>query len=125
VRQNPVKQKDISKYMLVKVWTELSTGRYATLVAKIFDQKDDIMKIRYLSPTSKYINGYKIFKYEDELYEIDDESVVEYLDDFDETDLGYKPIDDGGFIKQDSDSDYVPTESSDDDDNDSDNYVDE
>jgi hypothetical protein len=111
--------------MLVKVWTELSTGRYATLVAKIFDQKDDIMKIRYLSPTSKYINGYKIFKYEDELYEIDDESVVEYLDDFDETDLGYKPIDDGGFIKQDSDSDYVPTESSDDDDNDSDNYVDE
>jgi hypothetical protein len=109
--------------MLVKVWTELPNGRYATLLAKVYEHTGDTMTINYLSPTGSKKHGYTVYKYEKESYEVDDDSIIEYLEDMDETDIGYKKIEEG-YIKYTSDSDYVPSESEPDSD-DEDNYVEE
>jgi len=107
------------------VWTELPTGRYATLVAKIAEHSGDSMKIQYLSPTITRRNGQVVYNYEDVMYDITDESVTEYMDDMDETDLGYKRVDEG-FVKYSSDSDYIPTDDESTSSSDSeDNYIDE
>lgn len=117
--------------MLIKVLTELPSGKTTALVARIFEEKGDVFLIRYLSPTEDRDHGCVIYRYEDNTYEIDDDSITSYLGTDDETDIGFRKIDDG-FIRCDSDSDYVPssdeeTESEDDQDDESDpeSYVDD
>lgn len=108
---------------LIKVWTELDDGECCSLPAKIISRKSNgtVMVIRYLSVTeNKDSQNRKIYKYEDETYEITDESVSEYLDSDSELDFGFQQISEDEFVKyeSDSDEDYVPSddESEDDDD---------
>ncbi len=68
------------------------------------------MSIRYLSPTDDRDHGCVVWRYEDMVYEIDDDSVMEYTGTDDECDIGFKRTSDGGFLKYDSDSDYVPSD---------------
>jgi hypothetical protein len=96
--------------MILKVWTMLPSGKTTSLIAKIFEQKGDQMTIRYLSPTDDRDHGCIVWRYEDQVYEIDDDSVMEYTGTDDEGDIGFKKTNDGGFIKYDSDSDYVPSD---------------
>lgn len=118
---------------LIKVWTELDDGKCCSLPAKIIQKKGSTMTIRYLSPTEmKDSQNRKIYKYEDETYEITDESVSEYMDSDSELDFGFQQISDDEFVKYDSDSDedYVPSEddedsSSDSDDDDSQSFTEE
>lgn len=110
--------------MLVKVWTELPTGN-KSLLAKIIDTNDTIMTIQYLSPTDDRDHGRIVYKYEDQTYDIDDDYITEYIGSTDETDVGFFKVDDG-FVRYESDSDYVPSdESGDDTDNDEGDYEDE
>jgi hypothetical protein len=116
--------------MLIKVLTELPSGKTTALVARIFDTKDDIFTIRYLSPSEDRDHGCIVYRYEDQTYEIDDDSITSYLGTDDETDIGFKRTQDDGFVRCDSDSDYVPsseedTESEQEVESDQDSYVDE
>lgn len=101
---------------LVRVWTDVGARKPAALLAKIIEKDGVILTIRYLSESDDHI-----WRYEEDTYEIDDDSVAEYLKTDNEEDVGFLKHEDG-FIKTDSDDDYVPssegesdTESSDED----------
>jgi hypothetical protein len=90
---------------LVRVWTDVGQKKPKALLAKIFKKKGGIYTIRYLSALPE---NAKVFKYEDDEYEVDDESISEWLETDLETDLGFDTQEDGTYAKVDSDSDYEP-----------------
>lgn len=98
---------------LVRVFTDTGGLKPVNLLAKIFDVKggdETTFFIRYLSPTDDTMHGKKIYRYEEETYQVTDESISEYMNTDDESDLGFQQLPCGGFICADSDSDYVPEE---------------
>jgi hypothetical protein len=94
---------------LVRVWTDVGSRKPVPLLAKIVEENGVIFTIRYLSESDD-----KIWRYEEDTYEVDDESIAEYLKTSDECDVGFAPYDDG-FIKVENDDDYVPSEDEDED----------
>lgn len=103
----------------LKVWTELDDGKFRSLPAKVVSQNGKFFTIQYLSPTSKKTsNNKRIFNYEEDTYQITDESIVQQVDS--ELTLGFEETSPGDFIKFDmreedtSDEDYVPSSSDDD-----------
>jgi len=90
---------------LVRVWTDVGARKPLPLLAKIVEKDGVILIIRYLSENK--IDG--IWRYEDETYEVEDcpESIAEYLKTDNEENIGFKLVDDG-FVKMESDDDYVP-----------------
>lgn len=108
---------------LVKVWTEVDDGKCQSLPAKIVSTKGTVLTIRYLSATEKKdAKNRRIYQYEEETYEVTDDSITEYLNSDTELDFGFEEISSGNFVKcdsdddSDSDEDYVPSSESDDDD---------
>ena len=89
---------------LVRVWTDVGSRKPVPLIAKIVEENGVIFTIRYLSESDD-----KIWRYEEDVYEIDNDSIAEYLKTSDEQDIGFRPYEDG-FIKVESDDDYVPSE---------------
>lgn len=103
---------------LIKVWTELDDGKCRSLPAKIVSKKGNVFTIKYLSVTNrKTRTGKKIYMYEDETYEVTDDSITEYLESESELDLGFEQAAECEFVKYDSDSDddYIPSSEGDDD----------
>jgi hypothetical protein len=98
---------------LVRVWTDVGSRKPVPLLAKIVEENGCIFTIRYLSESDD-----KIWRYEDDTYEIDNDSISEYLKTSDEQDAGFKQFDDG-FIKVESDDDYVPSDEDEETDDDS------
>lgn len=98
---------------LVRVWTDVGSRKPVALLAKIVDENGVIFTIRYLSECDD-----KVWRYEDDTYEIDNDSIAEYLGTGDEQDVGFKMCEDG-FIKIDSDEDYVPSDEEEESDEDS------
>jgi hypothetical protein len=94
---------------LVRVWTDVGSRKPVPLLAKIVEENGVIFTIRYLSESDD-----KIWRYEEDTYEVDDESIAEYLKTSDECDIGFAPLEDG-FIKVESDDDYVPSDEEDED----------
>ena len=94
---------------LVRVWTDVGYRKPVPLLAKIVEENGVIFTIRYLSESDD-----KIWRYEEDTYEVDDESIAEYLKTSDECDIGFAPLEDG-FIKVESDDDYVPSDEEDED----------
>ena len=99
---------------LVRVWTDVGSRKPVPLLAKIVEENGVIFTIRYLSESDD-----KIWRYEEDTYEVDDESIAEYLKTSDECDVGFAPLEDG-FIKVESDDDYVPSDEESDEDEESD-----
>lgn len=89
---------------LIRVWTDVGAEKPISLIARIIDTKDSLYIIQYLSPTEDKDHGRTVYRYEDETYEIDDDSVTHYLDTDDETDIGFKKVD-SGWVRSRSDSD--------------------
>lgn len=105
---------------LVRVWTDVGSRKPIPLLAKIVEENGVIFTIRYLSESDD-----KIWRYEEDTYEIDTDSICEYLKTSDEGDIGFSPVEDG-FIKADTDDDYVPSdedEETDDDEEDSEEFT--
>ena len=98
---------------LVRVWTNVGQRKPKALMAKIFQTAPGpVYTIRYLSAVSEEDErGRQIFRYEEETYEVDDDSIAEWIGTDEEEDAGYTEVDDGAWIREDSDSDYVPSES--------------
>jgi len=88
---------------LVRVWTDVGARKPAALLAKIVERDGVIFTIRYLTESDD-----KIWRYEDDTYEIDNDSIAENLGTASEEDIGFRPVEDG-FVKMDSDEDYVPS----------------
>jgi hypothetical protein len=88
---------------LVRVWTDVGARKPAALLAKIIEKDGVILTIRYLTESDDHI-----WRYEEDTYEIDDDSVAEYLKTDNEEDVGFMKHEDG-FIKTDSDEDYIPS----------------
>lgn len=118
----------------VKVWTELDDGKFKSLPARIISTRGKFFTIQYLSPTSKKTrNNKRIYNYEDETYEITDESIVQQVES--ELTLGFEETTPGDFIKfdirnssddEEDDEDYIPSSSEDDsEDDDSEEYEDD
>jgi hypothetical protein len=99
---------------LVRVWTDVGSRKPVPLLAKIVEENGVIFTIRYLSESDD-----KIWRYEEDTYEIDTDSVAEYLKTTDEADIGFSPFDDG-FVKADTDDDYVPSDEDEDEETDDD-----
>jgi len=106
---------------LVKVWTDVGGRKPVALLAKIIEKDGVIFTIRYLTSGK---DG--IWRYEDDTYEVDDDSVAEYLKTDDETAIGFSKLGDGFFHQgDDSDGDYQPSEEDDDDDEEDDDEEDD
>ena len=114
---------------LVRVWTDVGSEKNVSLVARIIETNGPLFTIQFLSPTeNKNKHGCTIYKYEDETYQIDDDSITHYLDTSDEGDIGFVSIGEGEWIRtsDESDEDYIPSEEdSDDDDEEDEEDVDE
>ncbi len=93
--------------MIVQVLTDIGKKKPIIMNAKVIDKSESTFKIKYLSATSDMFNGKRLYKYEPEIYEIGEESVTDTA--HDEREIGFKKVDDEGFIKTDSDNDYLPS----------------
>lgn len=89
--------------MIVRVWTDVGAKKPVALLAKVVERDGVIYTIRYLTEGKD-----KVWRYEDETYEIDDDSIAEHLGTDQESDLGFTEFGEG-FIKE-SDSDYEPSD---------------
>jgi len=108
---------------LVRVWTDVGSEKNVSLVARIIETNGPIFTIQFLSPAeTKDKHGCTIYKYEDETYQIDDDSITHYLDTSDEGDVGFVSIGEGEWIRtsDESDEDYIPSEEDSDDDDEED-----
>ena len=103
---------------LVRVWTDVGARKPVPLIARIVEENGVIFTIRYLSESDD-----KIWRYEDDTYEIDSDSIAEYLKTDDEEDIGLVPHADG-FIKVDTDDDYLPSDEDEDEDDEEDDLTD-
>lgn len=90
--------------MILKVYTDVGEPEPIVLYAKVFQKAGDVYTIKYLSPTQDRSSGKVIHRYEEDEYQITDESITEYISG-DEEGIGFVEVD-NGFIKEDSDSDY-------------------
>ena len=95
---------------LVRVWTDVGARKAKPLLAKIVSSKNGIHTIKYLSPVA---DNSHLFRYEEDVYEIDDESICEYLNLDDEADIGFRINEEGDYYKASSDDDYAPSEEED------------
>lgn len=92
---------------LIRVWTDVGTGKNVSLFARIVNTNGPMFTIRFLTKT---VSG--VYQYEDETYEIDDDSVTHYLDTDEEADIGFKQIGENEWIRveEDEDDDYEPSD---------------
>jgi len=88
---------------LVRVWTDVGARKPVPLLAKIEEIDGVIFTIRYLSESDD-----RVWRFEDDIYEIDDESIAEYMNTTRAEDIGFAPVGDDGFVRVDTDDDYVP-----------------
>lgn len=97
---------------LIKVWTDAGGSKPVAMLARVIDERDGLYTVQYFSATEDRDHGRIIYRYEDETYEIDDDSITEYMDSVDESDMGYIKIAEDAWVKDssDSDEDYVPSE---------------
>jgi hypothetical protein len=88
---------------LVQIWTDVGSRKPVPLLAKIEEKDGVIYTIRYLT---KDPDG--IWRYEEDTYDIDEDSIAKRLKTCDEEDIGFRRHTDG-FIKVEIDDDYSPS----------------
>jgi hypothetical protein len=79
---------------LVKIWTDVGGRKPIALLAKIVDKDLPIFVIKYLSESKD--DG--IWRYEEDVYEVDSYSIAEYLKTKNEIEVGFQEVS-GGYIK--------------------------
>jgi len=83
------------------------------LLAKVVGETESIYKVKFMSPTN---DG--LYRYDNEVSDVEKDSVCGYYDSPDERDAGFIPSHDDCFEKIDDDEDYDPSGSDDEDDED-------
>ena len=102
---------------LIRVLVDAGLEKHVYLIARIVRTQGTVFTIQFLSPTDEHTkHDQTIYKYEDETYDIEDDSISHYYDTSNESDIGYKQVDVGAWVKfDDIDEDYSPSEEEDDD----------
>lgn len=99
---------------LIRVWTDVGADKPANLIARITkEHADGTYTIQYFSQTNERDRGRTIYRYEVDTYEIDDESVTEYLNTNDEYIIGFVLVGEDMWVRELTDSDdedYVPSD---------------
>ena len=103
---------------LARVWTDVGGRKPVQLLAKIEEKDGVIYTIRFLTEGPDHV-----WRYEFDTYEIDEDSIAEHLKTSIEEDLGFTIFEDG-FVKVDSDEDYVPSDEDEDEDEDDEESLD-
>ena len=102
---------------ILRVWTDVGADKHVSLLARITEEHaDGTYTIQYISPSDDRDRGRVIYRYEVETYQIDDESVTEYMNTDDETAIGFILVAPGDFVRESADSDdedYVPSDEDD------------
>lgn len=93
---------------LIDVLVELDNGSQTCYLARIEQENKTSYTVRYLSPTKKFYDDQVIYKYEKTVSVIDNECVSCFYDSACEEDAGMKKID-GGWIRDESESEYEPS----------------
>ncbi len=93
--------------MIVRVYTDDGHKKPVKLLASVVKENEGIYHIKYLSPTDDMFEGKQLFKFEDEIYDIDDTSITEFLDEL----PGFRQVA-HGYVKDDTESEYCPSEES-------------
>lgn len=93
------------------MWTDVGGKKPVALLAKIVERDGVILTIKYLTAGKD-----NVWRYEDETYDVDDDSIAEYLKTDDESTLGFTKLDDGFIQEVESDEDYDPDEEDEDED---------
>jgi len=96
---------------IVDILNELDNGKTVDLVAKIVGENAKTFTVKYLSPSKNMHGDLIIYTYESKSYTIDKECVSGYYDSEKEEDAGFIKVD-GGWIHLEGDSDYTPSEES-------------
>ena len=95
------------QYQLIDVLAEDDRGKQFIATARVESVEGDLYRIRYLSPTKKP----SIYKFENETYDIELESINYFYDSLEE--FGYVEREDGTWFKrpeESSDSDFTGDE---------------
>jgi hypothetical protein len=108
---------------IVDVLNELDDGSTVDLVAKVVHCTDTTYTIRYLSPTKKMYGEQVLYMYEDETYTVDADCISGFYDSTHEEDAGFVKVE-GGWVQEDTDSEYQPSGTESDDDDDDEELVD-
>lgn len=99
---------------LIRVWTDVGADKPANLIARITkEHTDGTYTIQYFSQTNERDRGRTIYRYEEDTYEIDDESVTEYLNTNDESIIGFVLVGEDMWVREvtnSDDEDYVPSD---------------
>jgi hypothetical protein len=103
---------------LVRVWTDVGQKNPKALLAKITSSSEGpVYTIRYLTADDEEDDrGRIVYRYEPDTFEVEEEMIAEWLDLDDETDIGFTRVGEGTWVKGDDDSDYVPDEDEENDD---------
>lgn len=88
---------------LVRIWTDVGARKPIPLLAKVEEKDGVIYTIRYLSEDPDHV-----WRYEEDTYDVDDDSIAEHLKTTSEEDIGFRPVEDGFVKVEHSDDDYVP-----------------
>ena len=100
---------------LVKVWTDTGGRKPQALLAKIIERDGVIITIKYLTEGKD-----KIWRYENDTYDIDDDQIAQNLNTSDETKIGYRTHEDGFLHSSETDEDYEPQDEDEEDEDDDD-----
>jgi hypothetical protein len=94
---------------LVDVLVELDNGTQTTLLANIVAERKDSYTVVYMSPTKRtYEDGRPLYRWENDCYTIDKESVSGFYDSKNEEDAGMIKVE-GGWVRDDPESEYEPS----------------
>ena len=98
---------------LIDVLIENEDGESEYQLARIISKTETGFSVQFLTETSRLYEGsLRIFKFEKEHTEIEENSVNGYYDTDDIEDAGYIKVDGGGYVdKGEYDGDYDPSES--------------
>jgi hypothetical protein len=105
---------------LIDVLVELDDGTQTTMLANIVEERKDSYVVVYMVPTNKtWEDGRTIYRWEDDYYAIDKETVSGFYDSTNEEDADMVEVE-SGWIKNNAESDYEPSWSGSDTDTDTD-----
>ena len=92
-------------YNLIDVNVILDNEEEVVMLAKVFGETCNTYNVKFLN----HIKG-NFYDYDSEIQEIEKETVCGYYDSNDEKDVGFIPLEGGGFEYVEDDEDYEPSE---------------
>jgi hypothetical protein len=95
----------------IKVQSETDQTLFYHVTARIVEVNENTLKIRYLEETKKMFEKAVVYKFGNEIFEVEKECVDEYYDTKYPEDVGFEKIEGVGYILAEDGECYDPSES--------------